>query len=123
MVINRILSRFARLAAGKTVREDLIKYLIGYPLRSAVRQIDRKLLQPRRRKAVEPLRREPQLAVGPQQLEAVTPTRLPVNEADFPAPRHHARMRLLPQAVHRQRQLFVILFRAQRDPRRQIVPA
>ena len=65
MVINRILSRFTRLAAGKTVREDLIKYLIGYPLRSAVRQIDRKLLQPRRRKAVEPLRREPQLAVGP----------------------------------------------------------
>ena len=61
--------------------------------------------------------------VNPQQLEAVTPTRLPIDEADFPAPRHHARMRLLPQAVHRQRQLFVILFRAQRDPRRQIVAA
>ena len=112
MVVSRILFRFAGLAAGKTVRENLIKHLIGHPLRSAVRQIDRKLLQPRRRKAVEFLRREPQLAIGPQQLEAVASTRLSVDEVDFPAPRYHARMRRLPQAVHRQRQLFVILFRA-----------
>ena len=50
--------------------------------------------------------------VNPQQLEAVASTRLSVDEVDFPAPRYHARMRRLPQAVHRQRQLFVILFRA-----------
>ena len=123
MMIDPILFRFSRLAARKTVWENLIKDLIGHPLRAAIRQIDGELLQPRRRKTVKALRREPALTIRPQQLKTVAPTRLAAGKIDFAPPRHDARMRLLAQSVHRQRELFIIFFRTQRHPLRQIVAA
>lgn len=61
--------------------------------------------------------------VGPQQLKAVAAARLAAGERDFAAPCHHAWLRRLAEPLHRQRQLFVILFRAQRDPLRQRLTA
>lgn len=98
MMIDPILFRFSCLAARKTVRENLIKDLIGHPLRAAIRQIDGELFQSRRRKTVKALRREPALTIRPQQLKTVAPTRLAAGKIDFAPPRHDARMRL-PGAV------------------------
>lgn len=94
-MVGLVLLGLARFAARKTVRKDLIKDLIGNPLRAAVRQIDRKLLQPRRREAVKALRGKPALPVGPQQLEAIAPTRLAAGQINLAAPRDDARPRLL----------------------------
>ena len=50
-------------------------------------------------------------------------SRLAAGERDFAAPCHHAWLRRLAEPLHRQRQLFVLLFRAQRDPLRQRLTA
>ena len=100
MVIDRILVGVTRGAAGKAIGENLIEHLIGHPLRAGVRQVNGELLQSGRRESGEALWRKPALMVGPQQLKAVAA-----------------------EPLHRQRQLFVILFRAQRDPLRQRLTA
>ena len=123
MVIDRILVGVTRGAAGKAIGENLIEHLIGHPLRAGVRQVNGKLFQPGRRETGETLWRKPALMVGPQQLKAVAAARLAAGERDFAAPCHHAWLRRLAEPLHRQRQLFVILFRAQRDPLRQRLTA
>ena len=123
MVIDRILVGVTRGAAGKAIGENLIEHLIGHPLRAGVRQVNGELLQSGRRESGEALWRKPALMVGPQQLKAVAAARLAAGERDFAAPCHHAWLRRLAEPLHRQRQLFVILFRAQRDPLRQRLTA
>jgi hypothetical protein len=54
VVIDLILVGSALFAARKTVRENLVKDLIVNPLRAVIRIIDRKLLQPCRRKRLNP---------------------------------------------------------------------
>jgi hypothetical protein len=76
VVIHLVLVCSALFAAGKAVRENLVKHLIVNPLRAIVRVIDGKLLQPGRRKTAKPLRGKPQLAVIPQQFKTVATTRL-----------------------------------------------
>ncbi|MNT15390.1 hypothetical protein D3C72_1504420 [compost metagenome] len=76
MVIDLILLRRPRFAARKPVGKDLVKDLIVNPLRTLVRIIDGELFHSRRRAMAKSLRGEPQLAVIPQQLKAVTAARL-----------------------------------------------
>ncbi|MNV71099.1 hypothetical protein D3C71_1641000 [compost metagenome] len=59
-------------AAGKAIGKDLIENLVGHPLRAAVGHVDGKLRQLSRRRLRLSLWTEPLLAVGPDQLEAVT---------------------------------------------------
>ena len=96
--------------------------LIGHPLRAGVRQVNGELLQSGPRESGRRLWRKPALMVGPQQLKAVAAARLAAGERDFAMPAT-AWLRRLAEPLHRQRQLFVILFRAQRDPLRQRLTA
>ena len=97
MVINLVLIDGALFTARKAVRENLVKDLIVNPLRAVIRVIHGKLLQPGRRETAETLRGKPQLAVVPQQLEAVAATRLPAAQIDICPPRRDARLRLAAQ--------------------------
>ena len=115
VVINLVLPGFSRLATGETVGENLIKDLIGDPLRAAIRHINRKLLQPRGRETLESLRRKPQLTVRPQQLKAIAAARLAVHQVYLSTPGDDIGVWGLAQALHGQRQLFIVFFRAQRN--------
>ncbi|MNG83991.1 hypothetical protein D3C79_427250 [compost metagenome] len=73
MAIAAVLNTVLAAAAGETIGENLIKYLIRHPGRAAVRFVERKLRQLARRDQRPPLRPEPLLTIGPHQFEAVAP--------------------------------------------------
>ncbi len=122
VVIDLILFGSSLLAAGKTVREDLVKDLIVNPLRTVIRVINGKLFQPCRRETAKSLWGKPQLAVIPQQFEAVATARLAAAQVDIRPPRRDPRLRLAALFMHFQRGFFIIHFGAERHAFRLVFP-
>lgn len=119
MAVAAALDAVFAAAAGEPIGENLVEQLIRHPLGAMVGLVDGELRQLARRRWRPALRAEPLLAIGPQQLEAVTPRRLALiqRQAGLVAPHSLVTLRF-----HHQQPLFVVRFGAQKHPFRQFIP-
>ncbi len=119
MAIAAALDAVLAAAAGEAIGENLVEQLIRHPLGAIVRIVDGELRQLARRRWRPALRAEPLLAIGPQQLEAVSPRRLALiqRQAGLVAPHPLVALRF-----HHQQPLFIVRFGAQKYPFRQFIP-